>query len=522
MAELAGPGEALPLPRLTESTALVSAAKGTSILLAGKLFTYVARLVMTVLVSRLLGADQYGLYSMSLTAATVAGSIGVLGLDTTLVRYIARYRGRRDQAGLWGTLQMGAFAALTGLSCGVVLFLTSGYLAVNVFHDPRLAPLFRISSIMVPFLTLIALLAAATQGFRNMRYTAIAQQFSQPMLRMMLLVGIALTIGLTPGLATVAYVISTIAVTVLLFYFLNKQFSLRRRWRDGRRDTREIVAFSFPVYVSSLIRNFESHIQTLVLGVTHNVRSVGIYSVAAHFNLVGQVFHTSITSASMPIISELYDRRQWPELSRYYQVTTKWSFALNLPLFLIVLLFPVPVLSLFGKGFTEGASVLVILAWVNLIYTGTGLGGAIIDMTGHSRLKLANTIVLVGTSLALNLLLVPRYGMYGAAWAALVGSLIINLARLIEVYVLFGLLPYNREILKPGAAGAGGAAISWAVYQAAAPLGLYVAFAAATLGLAAAYLALILLFGLAPDDRLVLNRFRRRLTTSRKKSRGDT
>jgi len=368
-------------------------------------------------------------------------------------------------------------------------------------------------------MSLIELLAAATRGFKNMRYTVIAQQFAQPMLRMLLLVLIAVAVGLNPGLATLAYVIATIATALLLLYFLNKQFPLRRPWSEGRRETREILVFSFPVYVSGLIKDFGSNIQALLLGSMHAAKSVGIYAAAANLNLIGQIFHTSISSASMPILSELHDRRQWRELGRYYQTTAKWTFALNLPMFLIVLLFPMPILSLFGRDFEKGVGVLIILAWVNVIQTGTGLGGAIIDMTGHSRLKLVNTIVLISLSVSLNLLLVPSKGMYGAAWAALISSFIVNVARVVEVYVLFRLQPYNWEILKPIGAASGASLCAWGAYVAASSLGMYPAFAAGTASLAAAYLALIMLFGLAPDDRVVLAALRRRSTAFWQKAR---
>jgi len=523
MAELAGRNASFGLPAVSEPPALVTAAKGTSVLLVGKLFTYFARLGIAVLVGRLLGADQYGLYTLSLTAATVAGSIGVLGLDVTLVRYVSMYRSRGDSARLWGTLQIAAFAGFAALVAGLALFSASDYLAVEVFHDQRLARLFRIASVMVPFMSLIELLAAATRGFKNMQYTVIAQQFAQPTVRMLLLVLMAVTVGLSPDLATLAYVIATIATALLLFYFLHKQFSLRRPWSDGRRETREILAFSFPIYISGVIKDFGSNIQALLLGSMHAAKSVGVYTAAANFNLVGQIFHTSISSASMPILSELHDRGQWRELSRYYQTTAKWTFALNLPMFLIVLLFPTPVLSMFGRGFEKGAGVLIILAWVNVIQTGTGLGGAIIDMTGHSRLKLANTIALISVSVGLNVLLVPGMGMYGAAWAALIASFTLNVARLIEVYVLFRLQPYNWEILKPIGAAIGASLSAWGAYVAVNPLGMYPAFAAGTAALAAIYLSLILLFGLAPDDRVVLATLRRRSAAfwQRARNRGE-
>ena len=93
----------------------------------------------------------------------------------------------------------------------------------------------------------------------------------------------------------------------------------------------------------------------------------------------------------------------------------------------------------------------MILAVSSLILVGTGMGGIILDMGGHTRLKLLNSVLRLATFLALDLLLIPRWGVVGAAVAALAGESLVNLLRLGEVYYLFRLLPYNRSFLRLGA-----------------------------------------------------------------------
>jgi O-antigen/teichoic acid export membrane protein len=81
-------------------------------------------------------------------------------------------------------------------------------------------------------------------------------------------------------------------------------------------------------------------------------------------------------------------------------------------------------------------------------------------MTGHTRLKLLNSILRLGLYLGLDVLLIPRWGIIGAAVAVMAGEGVVNLLRLIQVYVLFKILPFNRGFLKPVVAAvvaAGGA-----------------------------------------------------------------
>jgi O-antigen/teichoic acid export membrane protein len=93
-------------PRASDRSVLI-AAKGGGITFAGMMFAYGARLVIGILLARFLGAEQFGLYSLALSAVEMAVGLAALGLVRALVRYVSMFAGRRDTAGLWGALQVG-------------------------------------------------------------------------------------------------------------------------------------------------------------------------------------------------------------------------------------------------------------------------------------------------------------------------------------------------------------------------------------------------------------------------------
>jgi O-antigen/teichoic acid export membrane protein len=295
------------------------------------------------------------------------------------------------------------------------------------------------------------------------------------------------------------------------FYLLNKQFALRQALRPSRRPTREMVRFSLPLHVDYLIATFRSNIQTVLLGALNTIATVGVFTVASQVNLIGQMFHQSIVTASMPIVSDLYSRGEREQMARFYQTMTKWTFTLNLPLFLAALLFPGPILSLFGRDFVDGALALTILAWGNLINTGTGICGVVINMTGNTIYNVLNSVILLVTTLGLNIILIPRWGVVGAATATMVAAVGVNLLRLVEVYALFRLLPYNASFLKPVAAGlftfavVGGAR---QLFHTNAQLATAIASVILIFGL---YTGVVLLLGLSEEDRLVLTRLTQRV-----------
>jgi O-antigen/teichoic acid export membrane protein len=183
---------------------------------------------------------------------------------------------------------------------------------------------------------------------------------------------------------------------------------------------------------------------------------------------------------------------------------------LNLPLFLVVLLFPTQILAIFGRSFVGGVTALTILAWRNLAVAGTGIGGVMIDMTGNTRLKVVNTIVVSTLVVSLNFLLIPRWGLIGAAVAALTVAVVGNLMPLLEVFILFRLLPHNAGFLKPVTAGLVALAASLVTGRFLPPEASLI-YVIIDLGiLLSVYVGMVLLLGLTEEDRMVVDRLRGR------------
>lgn len=516
-----------PLPKADVTPLLVSpksdqniltAAKGGGLIFIGGIFQNGMRFFIGILLARLLGANQLGLYNLTLTAAEFATGLALLGLNMATMRYVALYAGRRDENGVWGVLQVGlGGAAILSLVAGIGLYLLADPIALQLFEEARLAPLLRLAALLIPLLGLNDILAAATQGFKKMRHFVIAQDTVPPLVRLTLIVVIVVLIGLTVKWAIVVYILANVASCILFFYFLHHSFSLKRAIGTARRNLREMLNFSVPVYLSNLIGAFGGNIQTVLLGTLSTIANVGIFAVATQVNRLGKLFHAAIVTSSMPIISELYDRGERERLGRFYKTVTKWTFTVNFPLFLGVVIYPIPILSIFGESFVGGAAALILLAWANLINVATGICGAMLDMTGNTKLKLLNSVVVVVTTLTLNMLLIPHWGLIGAAAAALAAAAVVNLLRLGEVFILFKFLPYDLSFAKPIFAGLLALAVSRGLrsLQAAEMNPIYIVVD--MLILLAVYGGVILLLGLSPEDRLVLNHIGQRLRVMRLK-----
>jgi O-antigen/teichoic acid export membrane protein len=493
------------------------AAKGSSIIVSGRLFAYGARFVIAYLLARSLGAESFGLYKLAISAAAIVAGLAALGLDSALVRYVAILRRKGDDEGLWGALQLGVgVSALLSVLLAVALFALAYQVADIAFGEPDLAPLLQFLAIFVPFMTLSSVLSGATRGFKKMEYSVFSTNVALLLIRL-ILIGVLFFSGLDALQAVIIFGLGNLAITFLLLFFVNKEFSLKRPLRSARHDKREILSFSIPLWISGLLKTFRSNIQILLLGSLATVSSVGIFAIVSQLNMLGRMSLNSMTISSKPIIAELHSRGEYDQIGVLYRTTSRWALTLNLPVLIVMVVFSKEILGIFGQEYIGGATALIILAFAELVNVSTGICGSIIDMTGHTRFKLFNSIAQVTVVIGLNLLLIPRYDLLGVAIATMLGIATANLLRFGEVYYLFRLHPYDRTFLKPIMAAIFAFGVALILRQATAGRSNILILAIMALIIAGVYGAILLLLRLPDEEREILGRW---LGRARKKLPG--
>ncbi len=490
---------------------ILTAARGSGVLAFGRFFDLGGRLIVALILARLLGAEQYGVYNLVMSAATLATAIGVFGLDDAMLRYVAIYAGRKDDARLWGAILLGVVGTfLVGSLAGLGLYLLADWISVTVFHEPALAPILRLMSLAVPFMSLSNILVGIAHGFKRMEYSVLAQDVGQLLIRLLLL-GVLSFSGLSAMLAALVFGVSDVLACVALIYLLNRDFAWNRPIQSAHLELREIFNYALPLWLSGMIAKLRNNINTIVLGALSTPVNVGVYSLITRVNLVGHVSYLSIIRSVKPLLAELSSRDDREQLASIYQTTTRWTLVMNLPMFLVLVLFPSQVLSVFGGSFATGTAALIILAWAELFNAGTGICGSIIDMSGHTRLKLVNSISQISILIGLNVLLIPRWGMIGTALAVMASLVFVNVLRIVEVWVLFRILPYNRTFTKPLLSAAAAAAVALGTANLVGSQPALVQLAVGSLAVFVVMAGALLALGLTPEDRMVTDKVTQRL-----------
>jgi O-antigen/teichoic acid export membrane protein len=423
----------------------MTAAKGGGVSFAGKLFEYAVRFAYGVLIANFIGVEQYGLYNLGITVALIATNMAMFGLQTGMVRYLPGAIRDKDERAIWQIIQVavGVPAALSILlAAGLAIF--ADPLAMLLFNDPRMAMIIRIASLLVPMDTLESMAYVITISYKQPKYSVIANNIISPLAKLGLT-----TLFLLKGQSTVgvlvAQVVASAVALVIMIYYTNRLFSLRRKLQGATVYLGRLMRYSIPVQLGWMVNVVRSSLSTLVLGFLGLATGVGEYTAASRFSMIGTMF--------TPILADYHSHGQKAQMKAYYQTTTRWMVIFNLPLFLTSVIFAKPLLSIFGDDFTAGATSMMILAIGTLAYTSTGLGSNILDMTDHPKVNTINSVVMVFVTILLNVLLIPPFGVIGAAIASSASTLVVNIIALIEVWALLGIQPYNASIFKPLLAG---------------------------------------------------------------------
>ncbi|MDH5386796.1 MAG: polysaccharide biosynthesis C-terminal domain-containing protein, partial [Candidatus Aminicenantes bacterium] len=206
-------------------------------------------------------------------------------------------------------------------------------------------------------------------------------------------------------------------------------------------------------------------------------------------------------------------RQEIKKMGELFKVVTKWIFTISFPVFLVMVLFPRMILDLWGKDFASGAACLILMSCAQLINCGVGSSGYMLMMTGHTKIILLNSLFLFAMTIGLSVYLIPEHGMLGAALSYAIPIGLINIVRLVEVYVILGIHPYRWDFLKPLTAGLSALVVAWIVNNFVLIDHHLVFLAVNIFAVALTYGLVLVVLRIPQEDRIVLDKIKLKLFT---------
>lgn len=400
--------------------------------------------LFNVLLARMLGAEGAGIYYLAFTTTTIATVAGRMGLDNALLRFTAAHTAMGEWSAVKGLYQRGIRLALlaSGLATAAVM-IGAPFLAREVFSEPDLATPLRWMSLAIVPTSLLSLHGELLKGLKRTKAAMLLQGAGVSVLGVLLLSVMGARWGVLGAIS--AYVLAAATMLVVGIYMWHRAVP-RIRIVQGEFSQRLLLSTSFPLLIMAsmdLVMNFTD---TVVLGIFGEAADVGVYGVAMRTAMLTSFVLIAVNSIAAPKFAALHRQGDLRTLEAVAQNCAKLTTVLAAPALLVFVFAPGWVLQIFGEGFEAGATVLSILALGQFVNVAAGSVGYLLMMSGNERLMRNNITVAALLNLVLNLILVPTYGVIGAATATAVSLAIMNVSAAFLVYHKLGIVSFAIRV----------------------------------------------------------------------------
>lgn len=368
--------------------------------------------LFTLYITNNYGASLNGLVVLSFSVFMFATIIGRLGIDVNLIKFYANEDNWKSDPGLFYQVLLKSFFFSSLLV--LILYLSQDFIIYSLFKKPQLEPYFLWVILAIPgwVITMLCAGALRAKGLNNwFAFFVNTGRFSIALMFVYLLGFFEMKpLNLMIAHSLGIYLLATIAITVIIKKF--EIVSLK-----SSTNSWYFVKDSFPMMLSSTIMIFLGWMDTFILGIYETDDNIGIYNVALKLALVTSFSVEAINSSLAPKIANLYLNNLKEKFLKLIKFSTRLNFVLTSLIVLILVVFNQWFLGIFGDEFKVGSTALIILCSIHLLNSGLGSVGIIMQMTGKQKQYQNIAIISLLINLLLNFLLIPRYGINGAAVA---------------------------------------------------------------------------------------------------------
>lgn len=409
-------------------------------------------LVASIIIARFYGAEVLGIVAVVQSFLMLVSIFTVLGTKTSLLRLIPEHLVKYSPTSAFKVYRKTQWMVITAsVLTATMFFFAAGIIADKMFSKPRLSFYFAMAAIFVVFKSLTELNTQAVRGLRLIRTFAVMQVLPQGF-NLLLLISIGLLYPATD--APVYALLGGFAITGILGWII-MDYSFRKRMKldDSVQamPVRDILSISFPMLMTATMTFVIGQTGVILLGMFRSEAEVGYYAIAVRLATLTSFVLNAVNSMAGPKFSELFHSKKMDDLFYVAKKSAKLIFWITTPILLGFVILGKPALHIaFGREFVVAYPALVLLVIGQFVHSISGATGLFMNMTGNQNVFRNIVFAAVVANICANLLLIPPYGIYGAATAGMVSLVIWNIATLCYIKTKYGKTTGYFPILASG------------------------------------------------------------------------
>jgi O-antigen/teichoic acid export membrane protein len=415
-----------------------------------KLFTYIYKII----IARYFDPEVYGLFNLAIMIIGILAALATLGLPDGLIRFISYDRKNRYLSKSKYLFNLSSKIIFTiSIVLTIIFYLLAEFISVSVFKKPELTIYLEIFSLSLPFLSVTSIMLSLIRAFEKIGIYSLIQNILQNLIRLIIII-ILLLLGWSVGSILGSYIISVILITIISYLFSRKYILALEKNKDIKEKDKKSLRkdffdYSWPIVFLGIIGSLLYWTDSFVIGYFMKASDVGFYNVA--FTLIGLlgIAPELFMQLFLPLVVKEYSKNRLELIQEISKQIAKWILIINVPIFVIMIIYPGVIINvLFGADYLSAETPLRILAIGGFfVAIFMSLSSNLLSMKGKSKLLLINTLFIAFFNFILNVLLVPKYGLNGAAFATMVSWFLFGSILLFQVKHYLNIVPIRRKMI---------------------------------------------------------------------------
>jgi len=411
---------------------------------------------VAVVMARLLGPAGFGVYALATATIRLLAIPAQAGLPILVLKEVAALRATENWATLRGLLVRTSQGTLL-ISFSLAALAATTVWAYSHRLDTEFVSTFWWAVALLPLLALGSIRGAALRGLHRIVAGQLPEFVIRPALLLLLTFAQLYILSLAPFTASSAMLLQVVSAAVAFAVgtsMLLRHIPPQVLQTPPHFETKRWLRSAVPLSLVAGMYMLYTQADLILLGLLRSPHEVGVYRVASQSASLVAFFLTAANTTIAPFISQFYALHDMEKLQRLVTMSARAILACSLPMAIILLVFGKKILVLtFGAEFATGYLPMAILVLGQTVNAFMGPVGNLQNMTGRERDSAMGITITALLNLALNLLLIPRFGILGGAIASAAGMVTWNVVLWIAARKHLGidcmaipLLPMKRNV----------------------------------------------------------------------------
>ena len=394
-------------------------------------------MAITILLTRHIGAEGFGIYAYAVSVLAIASVPMGRGWGLMIIRNASASIHTKFWNEPIGMAKFSKWPALLISFLFIIIAIAIEYKAGFLKSENIAAIVLILLGLVLLFDQMSAIRVALIRSFEKPELAQITDQLAKPFL---IIIGLILSLNFMPDSLNVSHVFIILTIAACLNYIIGHLMmqilspaSLKSATASSLN--KDWIKKSLLLAGGPALIVVNAYTDILMLGVFLEPKDIGIYKVAAQVAIFAGVGYTALNFIAAQKISLLKEQGEKKVLQKYVTLLSRLAVLTVIPAPLILYFFGAPLIHfVFGSEFSAALAPMIILAMLQLISASFGMCNMMLVMHGYEKLIIRYTAICLIFNIVLCILLIPDYGIVGAAFSNLIATTLWNFLLWLTVF----------------------------------------------------------------------------------------